>query len=482
MKKLFLLFLSFLSINMVAQQDQGYQQPSKPILDLVDIELAPGVRMDEDKTYMMLTYRNQYKTIAELSEPEMRLGGLRINPKTNIGSRTNYINNLKMKRLNTKDDRVIQIEGLPENARLANFAYSPDQLKIACTNTIADGVELWLVDILNASARKLTDATINANTRDVINWFEDSKSMLVKMLPQERGTLIDVASAIPDGPTISVSDGKKAQNRTYQDLLQNKQDEHNFEVLATSTIAKVSIDGQVENWLEADMYTSISFSPDGSYVMVSKVGKPFSYLVPYRRFPSTSIIYDKDGNAVETVLDVPLIEDLPKGFMAARKGRRSMRWRADKPSSLVFAVALDGGDPNVEVEYRDELFELEAPFNGTPRSMFKTKNRFSGISWGHDNLAVAYDYWWNNRNTKMYTFDPSKTNQEAKVISDRNYQNVYSDPGNFVTHRNKYGNYVLALDGSNAMLIGDGYTKDGQFPFLDMMNLEKGTKKRMYQS
>jgi hypothetical protein len=67
---------------------------------------------------------------------------------------------------------------------------------------------------------------------------------------------------------------------------------------------------------------------------------------------------------VETVLEVPLIEDLPKGFMAVRTGRRNMNWRSDRPATLVFAEALDGGDPAMEVEYRDEVFELEAPFNG----------------------------------------------------------------------------------------------------------------------
>ncbi len=65
---------------------------------------------------------------------------------------------------------------------------------------------------------------------------------------------------------------------------------------------------------------SISFSPDGSYVMVNTIEKPFSYLVPYYRFPSTTTIYTQDAGKVETVLEIPLIEDLPTGFMATRKG------------------------------------------------------------------------------------------------------------------------------------------------------------------
>ena len=168
---------------------------------------------------------------------------------------------------------------------------------------------------------------------------------MVKMISSERKALIDVANAVPSGPTISVADGKKAQNRTYQDLLQNKNDEHNFEQLALSELHQVDLYGNSELWLGSAMYSSISFSPDGDYVLVSVVEKPFSYLVPYYRFPSTTTVYTRSADKVETVLEVPLIEDLPQGFMAVRKGRRDLEWRSDQPATLVFTEALDEGDP-----------------------------------------------------------------------------------------------------------------------------------------
>ena len=83
---------------------------------------------------------------------------------------------------------------------------------------------------------------MNANLRDVINWFEDSKSILVKMIPNTKQNLINTAESISIGPIVSVNDGKKAQNRTYQDLLKNKNDEHNFENLSISDL-RVSVHG-----------------------------------------------------------------------------------------------------------------------------------------------------------------------------------------------------------------------------------------------
>jgi len=468
-------------INAFGQINQNYQKPSPEILKLVDVDPAPAVRMDNIKENMVLMYRDNYKSLTELSEKELRLAGLRINPKTNIGSRTNYYKSLKVKRINQKD-KIDEVKGLPSNARLANFSWSKDQKKMAMTNTTVSGVELWVLDIENASMKKLTDARLNANTRGAINWFKDSKAILVKMLPEGKSKLLDRDEMVPTGPTVSISDGKKAQNRTYQDLLKSKTDEHNFEQLVNSVLYKINLVGTKSKWLGEDMYSNISFSPDGEYVMVNTIEKPFSYLVPYYRFPSESSIYSKAGKKVQTLVKVPLIEDLPKGFMAVRKGKRNFSWRADKSASITYVVALDDGDPAKEVGHRDEVFQLDAPFVGDGKSLVKTQNRHMYTQWADDNMAIVHDRWWKNRNTKSYIFNPSNSKAEVKVVSDRNYQDRYSDPGYIVTKRNKYGRNVIAQDGDNIFLMGDGFTEEGQFPFLDKMNVSSFKKERLYES
>ncbi len=480
MRIVFSFIALLLTSGIYAQEALTYQKPPKEILDLVDVPLAPSVLLDDKKEYMIFLYRDAYTTIADLSQEELRLAGLRIDPKTNIGSRVRYTNNVKLQKI--KDGETLQVAGLPENPKLSNFSWSPDQTKIAMTHTTDESVELWVLDIKTATASVLSTKPINANMGDVINWFEDSDAVLVKFISSDRKPLIDTKTTTPSGPTVSVNDGKKAQNRTYQDLLKNKNDEFNFEQLALSELWKVNMDGTMDKWLGSAMYSSISFSPDGNYVMVETVKRPFSYLVPYYRFPSTTSIYANDAKKVATVLEVPLIEDLPQGFMATRTGRRSMNWRADRPATLIFAEALDGGDPENDVPFRDQVFMLEAPFNGTPSPLVKTINRYSGIMWGNDNVALLYDNWWNTRNTKTYIFDPSNPSKDPVILFDRNYQDRYSDPGRFVTERNEWGSYVLALDGKDAFLIGDGFSEDGQFPFVDKLNLNNRETSRLYTS
>ena len=473
-----LCFAAILSPTVPAATE--YQKPAEEILQLVDVKRAPYFLMNDSQDTALMLYRDTYKTIAELSEEELRLGGLRIDPKANIGSRDTFYNDLKIQRVNSQ--QTVEIAGLPDNPRLSNFAWSPDQKKMAMTHKTPNGIELWVLDLKTAKAKRLTKAILNANMRDVINWFADGSALLVKVVPEDRQALINTETATPTGPTVSESDGKKAQNRTYQDLLKNKNDEFNFEQLTRSTLMKVNLNGKASRWLPPAMYGNINVSPDGEYVLVTQYEKPFSYLVQYNRFPSVTSVYSKQGEFINKIVSVPLIEDLPKGFMATREGRRSIQWRDDKPATLVFAEAQDKGDPAVEVEYRDAVYTLEPPFDGTPSLLLKTHNRFSRIMWGNDNYAIAQDYWWNTRNTKAYAFTPGDSTVAPAVIFDRNYQDAYSDPGSFVTERNEFGQSVLAMDGAKVFLLGDGYSDKGQFPFLDSLNLKTLEKERLYQS
>lgn len=481
MKKLFaFLFLGMGFSTVFAQENVTYQKPSKEILELADYQRAPSVSMDSKKEYMLLSYRNTYKTLDDLNQEEMRLGGLRINPVTNISSTVTYINNLKLRKVKEKNE--IQIKGLPENALLTNISWSPNEKKIAFTNTTKAGVELWIVDVATATATKITSDNLNANLGSPYNWMNDNETLLVKVLPKNRKPLIDEKKSLPKGPTVSTADGSKSQNRTYQDLLKNKTDEANFESLVTSELYKVSLSGKSELFKSADIYAGESFSPDGKYLMLTTIQKPFSYIVPLSRFPQKSVVYDVTGKEIKLVNEVPLTEIMPKGFSSVRKGKRSMSWRADQPATLSYVEALDEGDQSKNVTHRDEIFVWEAPFTKAATSFFKTQQRFGGIMWGNENYAIVYDSWYDTRNAKTYLVNPSNLTAEAKIISDRNSQDIYSDPGNFETKKNQYNRYVLAIENDNAYLIGNGFTKNGQFPFIDEFNLKTLKTKRLYTS
>jgi dipeptidyl aminopeptidase/acylaminoacyl peptidase len=331
-------------------------------------------------------------------------------------------------------------------------------------------------------AKKLSSEPINATMGSSISWLKNGKELLVKLLPKDREEIIDQSVIVPTGPKVTENNGEKAQNRTYQDLIKNPTDAKNFTQLSRSEIYRIDMDGNKSRFLDAKMYRSVNVSPNGKYIMVSFVKKPFSYLVPYFRFPTETHVYDLEANLVKVISDNPLQEVLPKGFMAVSINKRNIGWRFDQPSTIYYVKALDKGDPEMKVPFRDALYEWEAPFNQNPSLLTKTINRYAGVIWGNDLYAIIYDRWWNSRNSKTYLFSPSKPNIPAKVIDDRNYQDRYSDPGDFVTQKGKYGKKILALEGNKAFLLGDGFSEKGQFPFLDRIDLKSDKKVRIYES
>ncbi len=85
----------------------------------------------------------------------MKLGGLRINPLTNIASTVTYFNNLKIRKFGDKNE--VQVKNLPAGAKIAYVQFSPDEKKLTFTNTTNKGVELWIVDMESATAKRITE-------------------------------------------------------------------------------------------------------------------------------------------------------------------------------------------------------------------------------------------------------------------------------------------------------------------------------------
>lgn len=465
-----------------AQEDIDYQIPPTKILELADYERPPSVFMDSRKEMMVFNYLNTYKTLDELSQDEVRLGGLRVNPNTRISSTATYVNNVKLRKLNEREPK--QVEGLPDHAKIANYSWSPDESMLAFTHTTEHGVELWVIEMATAKARRISapGTYLNASMGRPYSWYSDGQNLLARITPSDVAPLIDASTSLPTGPIISEGSGEASQNRTYQDLLSNPTDEVNFERLIRSELHTLALDGSSTPFMPADLYVETSFSPDGSYLLVTTLSRPFSYIVPWYRFPQKSQVFTREGVLTAIVNEVPLNEVMPKGFSAVRKGRRSMDWRDDVPAQLYFAEALDEGDPANEVPYRDAIYLWNAPFIEAPTQLTKTTYRFRGITWGDASHAVMMDLWYDTRMVRTYLIDPSTPGAEPKVMNERSYQDVYADPGSFETERNAYGRSVISIHKGKAYLFGSGYTPDGQFPFIDELDLESLETKRLYKS
>ena len=195
MKHYLLISLACL-ITLPVSASLNYQEPVEGIASLAKAQLAPSVRVNSNGTAMLLLARSLYPPIATLSEPELRLGGLRVNPQTNIGSRVRYYRDIKVQTLSGANPKDVMkpksgqprmakpVSGLPENPQLAYFSWSPDEQAVAFTHTSAIGVELWVLDVANATARRLSKRLLNANLGSPFTWAADSQSILSKIVPK----------------------------------------------------------------------------------------------------------------------------------------------------------------------------------------------------------------------------------------------------------------------------------------------------------
>ncbi len=477
----FLIFTQ--TFTLVAQEGLLYQKPPKHLADLLETPETPGFSLSSDGTKILLMHRPGMPSIDEVAEEEFRLAGLRINPRTNGQSRSLSYNRITIKDVVTLEEK--EFTGIPEKARIQHLSWSPDNKKIAFTITLSDGIELWLGNVENFEAKRLSDLKLNAiSYGNPYEWLSDNKTLLVRTIPGNRGAKPST-NTIPTGPVIqSNTDQKEAPVRTYQDLLKNKNDGELFTYFANTELVLIDIDGNVTKLNRKGMYLSVSVSPDGQYILLTEIREPFSYIVPAYSFAQRFELIDLSGKTIRIIGEVPAAENIPKGFDATREGPRGFQWRDDAPSSLFWVECLDKGDPKIDVEYRDQVYFLEAPFSGEPVKSFKTRLRYSGILWGNGKLAMAYCRDRKSRRILTLSFAPEKPESPVVEIFNRSSEDQYTNPGSFETGRNQYGREVLltSKNGQLLYLLGQGASPQGNQPFIDEFDLKTKKSKRLWQS
>lgn len=474
-----ILFCGLICFTFSAQAQQtGYMKPPSAITDIVDAPAPPRVSMSPDKSLILYTHRAPLPSIEELAEPELRIGGLRINPQIFSRARTRPYISMKFQKPGEKAER--EVKGIPSGVKIQHLSWSSDSKHIAFSNTTDMGLELWIADTETFSAKRLGDFYLNAAMTSPIEWA-DNENILALKAPYKADD-VPKKSAVPAGPNVQQNLGVKAPVRTYQDMLKNQGDVELFNFYTTSQLVQVSLNGMAKNLGVPAVYRSVSISPDGSMIMAKKLKEPYSYVVPYSRFPTDVEILNRNGETSKVLASIPLQEKRPKGFDATQSGPRSHGWRSDQPHTVYYVEALDGGDPKKEFAKRDAIYLVEAPFDAPAQKMFETTKRFSSIDWGNESVALVNERWWTSRNQIVTKVDP-QGKLAAKELINRSTEDRYNDPGRPMRTYNESGKSVLYLtDTEDIYMMGAGASPKGERPFIDQMNLNTGRAERIWQS
>lgn len=458
-----------------------YQLPPVAMIEMVDAQLIPQTLVSPNNDWIVLMDRPALPSVNELAQPELRLAGLRINPRSNDLSRTNNATGMRLVKIADRIERIVT--GLPGGARIGDVLWSPDGKRIAMTVVRETSIELMVMDVTNGfHVKRVTDRPLNGVMGRAFSWFGDSKSLLVALIPHGRGAPPKVPLGA-SGPSILENMGKRNVARTYQNLLKSTHDEALFDYYAAADVSRVWLDGKIAQ-IATGVVRGFAASPDGQYAMVQTIKRPYSYNVPVSRFPVKTEIRDaleaNIGGLVRVLSETPLTEDEELDADAVQKGPRQYSWRSDANATITWAQAIEMRKNGLG----DYLFMLVSPFDGEPVLLEKMELRYQSILWGNDNVALLTEASRKSRKSVTWRVYPGEPTRNAVKFFERSLEDRYNDPGTPVTETNPRGYRVLDLshDGRAIYLSGTGASPEGDRPFVDRLELESRETRRLFRS
>ncbi|PWK19299.1 alpha/beta hydrolase family protein [Xanthomarina spongicola] len=483
MKKLvfilpFLFFIGLLnSLESFAQEDNtnGWKSPDEDILKVLYAPQLPRTSTSPPSTHMILTDPIYYPSLSELAGPMLKLAGTRVNPKNNYYHGRHGGTSPRI--VTVKDGKTVPIN-IPKDAEVISTDWTVDGQRFALSVAFEDRVELWLGDI-SGKVEKVQDIILNPLMDQAVKWLPNQEDILIRRI-HNRGPVPQEPS-IPNGPMILEDAGASARS-TYEsrNLLETTYDDELFSyytqcelVIYNTKTKKIKVIGPSASYMSADI------SPDGNYLLVERLKKPWSHEVAWWRFANDAEVWNLDGKLVKTVVNQPLANEVP--IHGVITGPRNVSWQPTAPHTLFWTEALDGGNPVAEVEYRDRLMSWEAPFNNKPNEVFKAEHRIQGTMWGQkDGMLMVYQRERMKRWRYVWLLDVDKNT--SKLWFDLDENDFYNDPGYPIFTQLNNGKYVFKVEDGSIYFRGNGGSEDGDRPFVDQRNIETGETQRIFRS
>jgi dipeptidyl aminopeptidase/acylaminoacyl peptidase len=205
------------------------------------------------------------------------------------------------------------------------------------------------------------------------------------------------------------------------------------------------------------------------------VKRPFSRLLTWSDFPQAIEIWNRKGETIRAVADVPLADTVPINGVIT--GPRTYRWAPLDPATLIWVEALDKGDLRNSVPQRDRIVSLKPPFKDDATDVGKTEFRFGAVEWTDKGNILLTENDRKTRTTRTWLLNADWTS--PRKLWDRKQQDAYTNPGTPMRRPGK--NTVLQI-GDIVYLNGLGASAQGDRPFVDKLNLETLATERVFRS
>ena len=473
------------------EAETRYVQPPAPIADFFgrDPNFATLDAPSPDGRHFLVPLATQLSTLELMARPTYRLAELEIRPATDrLWHLDTYgIYGLRIFDLDARRYREVK---LPPKSFVSDMMWSPDGARVAFLAHLPGGTQIWTADAATGSAKRFSDARILATVGTevqvnispevdmrpsrMLQWTREG-TILTLMVPARRGAEPE-RERIPDGPLVRLTRPEKTTTRTFSNLLRDSHDADLFEYYTRSQLVELAPGKAPRAIGEPRMYESISLSPDGRYILVTYMERPFSFITSYRGFPRRTAVLDRAGKLLATIESQELREGGGRPDSDRDRAPREIARRPDS-AGLSYLQRDSAG--------ADHVVLLAAPFDTARATVVATsKDPIRGVVYTRDGArAFASVSSRSRRAIAQWTLGDSPA--ERRLLSGFHHtDSVLTDPGALWTQHTGNGvEYVLTSSAGDAVYLrGEGLAADFRpQPFVDRVALADTVHTRIFE-
>ena len=494
-----------------------------PAQSIVDAVLAPRYRnvslteINSERTWFINELGDGPVTMEVFSKPFHELGGLFLDFRAHRNRNLTIRSNVGLELIAARDGSTTPV-ALPAGVRISDAAWSPDGKSVAFFGHTPDGSHLWVADAATGKARQVTKVPVLATLTTGFEWTDDSRQLATVLMPEPRGSM-PVESAVPTGPQVKLAEEKdKNRLRNYASLMATSHHQALLEWHTTGQVALVDVQTRAVTKIgQPAMVERVDVAPDGKYLRVTRMVKPFSYIVPVGNFGRVEELWSATGAVVAKLTEEPLNVGVDTsrtptapgvgGGDAARDGRREIVWRPHGPGLWFLEQGSEptGSDTlaigDERPRRKDRLRQWLPPFDSAQiTTVLENGSRLSTLRFALNGKTVFLSErtGQNVHEFALFLAEPTKKYTVARYRAD----DVYANPGTLIPEfglmpvANPFAEFgvpgrvirpvKVSSDGERAFLAGTTYDRNptitGPKTFIDRIELRTGEKTRLFES
>jgi dipeptidyl aminopeptidase/acylaminoacyl peptidase len=510
---------------------ETYQVPPPEVAKLVTAPRWKNVsltRAAPNRRYFLKEQSDGLTDVTAFGKPHYYFAGLQVDFKANRARSLTTRGAAGLEVIDATTGKSTTIT-TPANATVSSPVWSPDGNQLAFMANFDDGSQLYVADVATGKSRQVTRTPLLATLVTTVDWTADGKSVIAVLVPEGRGPE-PAKPAVATGPEVRLwIDSVKSAERNWASLLETPYDAELMEYYVTGQLALIDVKSRAVRKIGAPaMIERVDAGPEGLYLLVTTMRKPFSYVVPYGDFGETQEIWDASGKVLAEVSTHPtrVGDDTTRGpgRSSSDTTRRDIAWMPAgqglyylerAPSRRVDPDSADAdqgnGRPGRNGGRPDRLVQWLPPFGPSDTKVLYTHDApISDLVFSDDAATIFVA---SSRNgtgeivgvnldeptkkypiTRMRGYTPSFTGDgrpsrgffNRRGGSPADSLSFFNDPGALVTKRGTRGGGVAQLSSDGAVFLsGIRYSRDWMAnpprPFVDKVVVRTGAKSRIFE-